>query len=68
MPDKSIKDKEMGFYAAPATCEVCSREWTAVYPEVCERLECPGCGYMTRAPHLVEVDRDESEEKEPWQA
>lgn len=58
----------MGYYSASARCDICSREWVAVYPEVCERLECPTCGHFTRAPHLVEPPEDNAEEKEPWQA
>lgn len=35
---------------ALVTCEVCGYDWVAVYPILCERLECSKCGHFTTSP------------------
>jgi len=34
------------FTAAFVRCDLCTKEWTAVYPLSCKRLECPNCNNM----------------------
>jgi hypothetical protein len=63
------------WYSAWATCDVCLHQWAAVYPSCCQLLECPNCGHMTRATHLVEQEDREAREREqadepdePWRS
>lgn len=35
------------------SCEVCGQEWGAIYPAVCQFLECPACSHMNPAPFLI---------------
>lgn len=48
-----IEDEEEytgDWIAASVECSICCHDWAASYPAVCEKLECPNCGYMTDAP------------------
>ncbi len=66
-PDPADEGTDADWWgAAQATCDLCNREWTAVYHMRCDSIECPECGHMTRAPHLVDLLEDE--ERESWRS
>ena len=41
MEDNQIE--ELGWCAELVKCDLCAYIWTAVYPEECEKLDCPKC-------------------------
>lgn len=51
-----LSEVDSGWLQAVVECDICLTEWVAVYPEGCDRLECPGCGYMTHAPFVDDSD------------
>ena len=67
-PADLVDEHKGSWYSAMVQCDVCLKEWAAVYPDVCTALECPGCGHFTRAPHLIEQDERDNppEPDEPW--
>jgi hypothetical protein len=43
----STKSDDAYDVIARFSCVICSHEWTAVFPDGTEALECPKCGYFT---------------------
>lgn len=38
--------------SAKVECDICGHEHISVHPSICERIECPNCGYMLLAPSI----------------
>jgi hypothetical protein len=41
---------------AAMICHQCLREWVAVFPVCCERIECPECHQMSPTPAVPESE------------
>lgn len=48
----AIKQREFQLNQNPkqekVKCSHCQLTWIAIYPELCDSLQCPGCGQMTK--------------------
>mgnify|MGYP000034041562 CR=1 FL=1 len=44
--EKYLEDNEPGWLGEQVKCDLCGYEWTAVYHESCDKLECSNCGNM----------------------
>ena len=45
--EKYLEDNEIGWLGQQVKCDLCGHEWTAVYHESSDRIECPECGHMS---------------------
>lgn len=44
--EQYLEDNEKGWLGSQVKCDLCGHEWTAVYHESSDRLECSNCGNM----------------------
>lgn len=56
LPKVVDDDYDGPWVAATVECPICNTVHVSVHPVVCERVECPGCGYMIEAPPVDGVD------------